>query len=427
MKTNSIAAKIAEHKKGNRGGIVSVCSAHPAVIAVAADLARRTGEILLIESTSNQVDQFGGYTGLTPQQFITQTREFLAEHCPDAPTAVFGGDHLGPNRWQHLPPEEAMQNSEELVRQYVAAGYDKIHLDCSMSCTGDPVPLPDEIVAERAARLCRIAEDTRKNMKDAVPLVYIIGTEVPVPGGAKETLHEVSPTSPDAARTTYAIHRNTFAAHGLGDDVWQRVIALVVQPGVEFDHNSVIDYQPEQATKLSAVANEFPYAIFEAHSTDYQTAKAFKSLVCDHFAILKVGPALTFAYREAIYALNHIAHELGLSAPDVQEKAEQLMLAAPEQWQKYYHGDAQTQKLLRHYSLSDRIRYYWSQPQLDEAVQGLLAAFGDSPLPFGLAHQYLPQAVEICHDNKAALTTKNLIFFNIYAALEPYFTAVSSK
>ena len=368
---NRVAAVIAAHKRHGCGGIVSVCSAHPAVIRAAEELAREYGATLLLESTSNQVDQFGGYTGLTPAQFIAQVKALL----PADANPVFGGDHLGPNRWQHLPSDEAMKNSEELIRHYVQAGYEKIHLDCSMSCAGDPVPLPDATVAERAARLCRIAEDTRAAMPDAVPLVYII--EVPVPGGAKEALDGVTPTTPDAARTTYRIHRETFAAHGLGDDVWARVVALVVQPGVEFNHHGVEDYRPERATALSAVANDFPHAVFEAHSTDYQTPQAFKALVRDHFAILKVGPALTFAYREAVYALNHIARELKLNAPDVETAAEALMLAEPAQWQKYYHGTADEQRLLRHYSLSDRIRYYWTQPQLNEAVQGLRAALGE--------------------------------------------------
>ena len=416
---NRVAAVIAAHKRHGRGGIVSVCSAHPAVIRAAAELAREYGATLLLESTSNQVDQFGGYTGLTPAQFIAQVKALL----PADANPVFGGDHLGPNRWQHLPSDEAMANSEELIRHYVQAGYEKIHLDCSMSCAGDPVPLPDATVAERAARLCRIAEDTRAAMPGAVPLVYIIGTEVPVPGGAKEALDGVTPTTPDAARTTYAVHKDTFTAHGLGDDVWARVVALVVQPGVEFDHHGVEDYRPERATALSAVANDFPHAVFEAHSTDYQTPQAFKDLVRDHFAILKVGPALTFAYREAVYALNHIARELKLNAPDVETAAEALMLAEPAQWQKYYHGTADEQRLLRHYSLSDRIRYYWTKPRLAKSVQELLDVLGTREIPLGVAHQYLPLGAEACRARGEKITADNLINNTIKAALAPYYAA----
>ena len=417
---NRVAAVIAAHKRHGRGGIVSVCSAHPAVIRAAEELAREYGATLLLESTSNQVDQFGGYTGLTPAQFIAQVKALL----PADANPVFGGDHLGPNRWQHLPSDEAMKNSEELIRHYVQAGYEKIHLDCSMSCAGDPVPLPDATVAERAARLCCIAEDTRAAMPGAVPLVYIIGTEVPVPGGAKEALDGVTPTTPDAARTTYAVHKDTFAAHGLGDDVWARVVALVVQPGVEFDPHGVEDYRPERATALSAVAHDFPHAVFEAHSTDYQTPQAFKDLVRDHFAILKVGPALTFAYREALFGLSQIAIELRLETDtDLIGEADTVMREAPADWQKYYHGDRREQRLLRAYSLSDRIRYYWTKPRLAKSVQELLDVLGTREIPLGVAHQYLPLGAEACRARGEKITADNLINNTIKAALAPYYAA----
>jgi len=417
---NRVAAVIAAHKRHGRGGIVSVCSAHPAVIRAAEELAREYGATLLLESTSNQVDQFGGYTGLTPAQFIAQVKALL----PADANPVFGGDHLGPNRWQHLPLDEAMKNSEELIRHYVQAGYEKIHLDCSMSCAGARAARPPAPAPARPARLCRIAEDTRAAMPDAVPLVYIIGTEVPVPGGAKEALDGVTPTTPDAARTTYAVHKDTFAAHGLGDDVWARVVALVVQPGVEFDHHGVEDYRPERAQALSDVADEFPNAIFEAHSTDYQTPEAFKNLVRDHFAILKVGPALTFAYREALFGLCQIAIELGLETDtDLIGEADIVMREDPADWQKYYHGDRREQRLLRAYSLSDRIRYYWTKPRLAKSVQELLDVLGTWEIPLGVAHQYLPLGAEACRARGEKITADNLINNTIKAALAPYYAA----
>ena len=72
--------------------------------------------------------------------------------------------------------------------------------------------------------------------------MYVIGTEVPVPGGAHETLDALTPTSPTAARATIVAHREAFERAGL-HDVWHRVVALVVQPGVEFDHVRVVDYE----------------------------------------------------------------------------------------------------------------------------------------------------------------------------------------
>ncbi len=98
---------------------------------------------------------------------------------------ILGGDHLGPNPWRALPAAEAMQRAETMVAEYARAGFGKIHLDASMACGGDPERLSDEVVAERAARLCRAAESA---CGAGVAPVYVIGTEVPVPGGATHSV-----------------------------------------------------------------------------------------------------------------------------------------------------------------------------------------------------------------------------------------------
>ncbi|WP_214465085.1 class II D-tagatose-bisphosphate aldolase non-catalytic subunit, partial [Enterobacter hormaechei] len=145
-----------------------------------------------IEATSNQVNQFGGYTGMTPADF----REFVFAIADKVGFAreriILGGDHLGPNCWQNLPAAQAMANADDLIKSYVAAGFKKIHLDCSMSCQDDPIPLTDGIVAERAARLAKVAEETCREHFGEADLEYVIGTEVPVPGGAHETLSELA-------------------------------------------------------------------------------------------------------------------------------------------------------------------------------------------------------------------------------------------
>ena len=201
-------------------------------------------------------------------------------------------------------------------------------------------------------------------------------------------------------------------------------MALVVQPGVEFDHHGVEDYRPERATALSAVAHDFPHAVFEAHSTDYQTPQAFKDLVRDHFAILKVGPALTFASREALFGLCQIAIELGLETDtDLIGEADIVMREDPADWQKYYHGDRREQRLLRAYSLSDRIRYYWTKPRLAKSVQELLDVLGTREIPLGVAHQYLPLGAEACRARGEKITADKLINNTIKAALAPYYAA----
>ena len=61
---------IARHKAGEPCGLYSVCSAHPLVIEATFRHVLRTGApFALIEATSNQVNQDGGYTGMRPAAF----------------------------------------------------------------------------------------------------------------------------------------------------------------------------------------------------------------------------------------------------------------------------------------------------------------------------------------------------------------------
>lgn len=298
---------VEQHKAGMPVGIFSVCSAHPWVLKAALRQAKARGTPVLVEATSNQVNQFGGYTGQTATQFRDALWRLADEVGLARERVWLGGDHLGPNAWQDRPAQEAMTLAETLIDDYVRAGFRKIHLDCSMSCADDPSPLGDAAVAERAARLCAVAERAWAQSGGEAP-VYVIGTEVPVPGGAQEALAGLQVTTPQAVAQTLETHRIAWQKAEL-NDAWQRTIALVVQPGVEFDHHSVERYQPQRADALSHFIERQPGMIYEAHSTDYQPPQAYRQLVRDHFAILKVGPALTFALREALFALDRIERE----------------------------------------------------------------------------------------------------------------------
>ncbi|WP_410679118.1 tagatose-bisphosphate aldolase subunit KbaZ [Citrobacter europaeus] len=423
-KVKHLTKMVEQHKRGKANGIYAVCSAHPVVLEATIRYAHANHTPLLIEATSNQVDQFGGYTGMTPADF----RGFVC-HLADSlnfsqDMLILGGDHLGPNRWQNLPAEEAMANADDLIKSYVIAGFKKIHLDCSMSCANDPVPLTDDIVAERAARLAKIAEETCMAHFGESDLVYVIGTEVPVPGGAHETLTELAVTTPDAARATLQAHYHAFEKRGL-EGIWPRIIALVVQPGVEFDHTHIIDYQPQKAVALSKMVEDYDTLVFEAHSTDYQTPQSLRQLVIDHFAILKVGPALTFALREALFSLAAIEEELlpAKACSGLRHVLESVMLDRPEYWQSHYHGDGNARRLARGYSYSDRVRYYWPDSQIDEAFERLVRNLADDPIPLPLISQYLPLQYVKVREGDLSATPRELIINHIQDILQQYHCA----
>jgi D-tagatose-1,6-bisphosphate aldolase subunit GatZ/KbaZ len=416
-----LASLVARHRGGERVGITSVCSANPLVLEAtmreAAAAGGGAGAPVLVEATSSQVNQDGGYTGMRPPDFRDLVHGIARSAGIDEGRVLLGGDHLGPNPWREQPAEEAMARAEELVRGYAAAGFTKIHLDCSMACGGDPSPPGDALVSERAARLAWVAEDAA----DGRSVSYVIGTEVPVPGGAAEAIHGLEPTSAAAARATLRAHREAFSRAGL-DEVWPRVRGLVVQPGVEFDEWSVVDYEPGRTGELQQVLGEQPGIVFEAHSTDYQTPDRLAALVRDHWAILKVGPGLTFALREALFALEAIERELCPSDEQSRLRAvlEGRMLARPGDWDRYYRGDERTRRLARVYSFSDRLRYYWPDPEVDGAVRRLLANLERVEIPLPLLAAWLPHEYARVRAREIAPEPRALVIEHVAAVLRDY-------
>lgn len=403
-----------------RRGIYSVCSAHPRVIEAAMRQAGADGTHLLLEATSNQVNQAGGYTGMTPAMFRDYVYGIAQEIGFDRSRLILGGDHLGPNPWQQLDARTAMRHAEEMVRLYVEAGFTKIHLDASMRCADDAAIVPDEVMAGRAAALCSAAESARARLGLA-PVVYVIGTEVPTPGGASHALNTLEVTTRDAVEHTLSVHRKAFHDAGL-DAAWERIIAVVVQPGVEFDHDSVVDYDAAKAGHLQGFLQAHPELVMEAHSSDYQKPRAYKELIRDGFAILKVGPALTFALREMLYALATIERELLPEAEQshLVETMEEIMLAHPENWQKYYRGSAEQQRLLRVYSYSDRIRYYWGRPEAETSVARLMRNLQQTAIPETLLSQYCPREYEAIREGRLRNDPEELVIASIRAVLESY-------
>lgn len=409
------------HKAGSGEGIYSVCSSHPLVIEAALREAARNEQWVLLEATSNQVNQFGGYTGMTPANFRSYVSGIAAAGALPVERVLLGGDHLGPNAWRAEPVTVAMARAEQLVGDYVSAGFRKIHLDCSMTCADDSSALTDAVVAQRAARLCHAAERAWRETGGEAPL-YVIGTEVPAPGGAAEDLGALAVTAPGAVTVTLDAHRDAFVALGLGA-AWERTVALVVQPGVEFDHHKVIDYDAAKARELSRRIEREPRFVYEAHSTDYQTPAALARLVRDHFSILKVGPATTFALREVLWALVDIQLELD---DETRESLKDVVVAAmsrdPGHWKPYY-TDSRSQSFDRQYSLSDRIRYYWNVPDVQRATAALLEDLSRHRIPMTLLSQFLPAQYEAVRDGSLTGDPKALVLEGVARVLRSYAAA----
>ena len=424
---------IRRNRRGEKVGAYAVCSAHPTVIAAAVRQAGEDESVLHVESTSSQVNQLGGYTGQTPAQFA----EFVCTAARQAglprDRVLLGGDHLGPYPWRDQPSKVAMHHACELVRACVLAGYNKIHLDASIACADDSKGGPDErTVAQRAALLCRAAETAFEDLSPgSCPILYVIGTEVPAPGG--ESLAGAPPavSAADQIHHTLDLFRTAFAEQNVSS-AWDRVIGMVVQPGVEFGANVIFDYDRQKAMALSSALPKHPALVYEAHSTDYQKPAALAEMVEDHFAILKVGPWLTFAFREAIFALSAIerewlGHRSGVRLSQVREALDAAMLRNPSYWRSYYHGSEEEMRIARTYSYSDRCRYYWGDAAVQQELSQLHANLRDSAPPLTLVSQYLPLQYEAIRTGVLQANAEEIIQEHIRNVLRAYAAACGAR
>ena len=415
------------NRAGEPPGIYSVCSADRSVLRAAMSQAARDGVLVLVEATTNQVNQFGGYTGMTPPDFRSFVHSIAAEVGLPAAQIVLGGDHLGPHTWRSGPADLAMERARDLVRDYVLAGFTKIHLDASMLLVGDPTdrPLDEATIADRAADLCAVAEEAVALLPAGVPRpVYVVGSEVPIPGGELADSAAPAVTSVDAIERTLDETRRAFARRGV-QEALERVFAIVTQPGVEFGDAVVFEYDDRAAASLATrLPDEAPF-IYEAHSTDYQTEDALRRMVRDHFAVLKVGPGLTFALREMLFALEAIEGEWlagrrGIAPSRLRETLQRVMVEHPEHWQAYFHGDEDELRFARDFSLSDRSRYYWPQPEVRASVERLIDNLSAHPIPLTLLSQYLPVQYRAVREGSLSGDPRALIGAGIGTVIDIY-------
>lgn len=424
---------IKSQKDGIPKGIYSICSSNEYVIEAAMEYALQKEINILIESTCNQVNQLGGYTGMKPLDFVNFIFSIANRVKFPKNKIILGGDHLGPNPWKRENSLNAMKKACSMVKEYALAGYFKIHLDASMGMVDDPKgkcgTLNPETIAQREARLCLEVEKVYKNIfnSDSILPVYVIGTEVPAPGGTKEARKNNEISSPFNLKRTIKLSKKAFYDLNL-KSAWERVIAVVVNLGIEYNNKEVVEYNRNNVQDLFRIIKQYPSLIIEAHSTDYQSRSALRNMVEDGVAILKVGPALTFAFREALFALCYIEKELFSNKPEIQsnliEVLEEMMLENPKYWLDYYKGNEEEKRLARKYSLLDRSRYYWNVSEIKKAIKILFKNLNKKRIPLALISRFMPIQYQRIKEGVIKNNTKELISDNIVRVLDQYYSAI---
>lgn len=428
---DSIRYMIERRNAGVLCGIASFCTANELVIEAVLEQAKKNGDVALIEATANQVNQFGGYTGMEPIDFKRFVYQIADKIDFPKENIILGGDHLGPLIWTGKNEDAAMEKAKELVRQFVKAGYKKIHLDTSMRLASDSIDekLSDEVIARRGAELYKICEEAyqellKENPSETRP-VYIIGSEVPIPGGAQDEEESITVTKPQDVENTLKVYRKEFDKAGF-DKAFENVIGIVVQPGVEFGDAEIFHYDRYNAKELCDSVKKYEGIVLEGHSTDYQSPQNLRMMVEDGIAILKVGPALTFALREGLFALSRIEEELITKEKRANfiDVLEDVMVSNPENWKKHYHGSEKELQIKRKYSFSDRCRYYFAQPEIIKSMEKLFDNLDSAEIPLSLLQQYMPLQYIKVRDKKLPMKARELAKDNIKMLIEDYNYAV---
>ena len=374
---------------------------------------------------------------MTPLDFKNFVLKIAEEVGFDKHKLFLGGDHLGPLTWTDLNEDEAMKNATELIKHYVGAGFTKIHIDTSMKVNDDDpdTRLSDETIARRGAYLAKVAQDTYAKLleedPEAIAPIYIVGSEVPIPGGAVGSEDNgVAVTKVEDFKATVATFEKAFLDNDL-QDAWDNVIAVVVQPGVEEKDSGCTEYDREKAKELMASIKDYPNLIFEGHSTDYQTKIKLKELVEDGVGILKVGPGLTFAMREALFALAHIEKELlygtDVKTSDLIEVLDKAMLSDDKYWKKHYQGTELEIRLKRKYSFSDRCRYYMPLPDVNDAINTLISNLNTYGIPLNLLSQFMPIQYTKVREGLLENNPEALIIDRIINTIDEYLYATNQS
>jgi D-tagatose-1,6-bisphosphate aldolase subunit GatZ/KbaZ len=433
MRTKGYLTDLVKNQKaGEPAGIYSVCTYNRHAVESTFRQALEDSSPVLIESTCNQVNHLGGYTGMRPGNFADYIHEVADEQGFPRQRLILGGDHLGPYPFRGEPAEAAMEKARQMVASYVSVGCSKIHLDASMRLGDDPgdenTPLDSEVIARRSAELAVTAEAGYKQYRQqgggAAPPVYVIGTEVPAPGGSDEVEEGLKVTEVSDFEETVSLAKKYFHHHGL-EDAWERVIAAVVQPGVEHGDHTIVDYDRRKSAKLTAALKKYPNLVFEGHATDYQKPEGLKAMVEDGIAVLKVGPSLTFTVRETVFALSRIEQELlgGDSLYTLShfiENLEKAMLRKPAHWKKHYSGDERELQFARKYSFFDRSRYYWVEPEVEQSLKLLMKNLRSVNIPLSILSQYLPVQFERVREGRLQKDPEVFICDRVMDVLKKY-------
>ena len=325
--------------------IPSFCTSNKEVLNSIMVFAKIYNLPLLIETTSNQVNQFGGYSKLTPRKFYNKIMKMTERFNLNKNRVRIGADHLGPLPWAKKNEKIAIKNSIRLFRDCVKTGFKKIHIDTGMNLKNDR-KLNKNIIIERCRKIYFSCTTDKFKKID-----FIFGTEVPAAGGSKK--FKLMQTSLDSIKDDVKEYKKL-----------RKNFSLVIEPGLSFTNNKAYKLNMVSFKKKLKFSKKLKF-FYEAHSTDYQSLGSLKKLVNNNFLYLKVGPEMTYSFMRAVLFLEKLEKKYFFSKISNIRKIISLEMDKKNiYWKDYYKGNIRKKEFLKFYSLLDRSRYYWTNKKV---------------------------------------------------------------
>jgi len=339
--------------------LFAACPNSLAVIRAAIRAARRNNAPIMFAATLNQVDQDGGYTGMTPRQFV-ETIRMETEAIHFTGPVVIAVDHGGPwlqdnHRTERWTLEETMQWVKRSFAGAIDAGYDMIHVDPTVDIELPPGKIiPVEVVVERTVELIAFCEDHRRK-KGLPPLAYEVGTEE-VHGGLADL---------DVFVRFFELLREGLTAAGL-PEVWPAFV--VGKVGTDL-HTTLFD--PETARTLVAIAGKYG-SVIKGHYTDnVENPEAYP---LSGMGGANVGPEFTEREYEALEELDTLEKDLVqkgriIKPSEIRDTLWQAVIRSGR-WKKWLlpgeePGDFSSLPQERQrWLIKTGCRYIWEQPEV---------------------------------------------------------------
>lgn len=338
--------------------IFAVCPNSVAVTKAAFRAARRNNAPIYFAATLNQIDVDGGYTGMTPADFVRMAR-LEAEAIHYTGTTVIAIDHGGPwlkdrqavERWS---PEEAMNGVKRSFEAAVLAGYDLIHVDPTVDIfvpKGEIISI--HLVVARTVELIAHVERFRRE-RGLPPVSYEVGTEEVHGGLADEKTFD----------TFLAELKTALKEAGL-EDVWPCFV--VGKVGTDL-HTATFD--PGVARVLTDKVR--PYGSFiKGHYTD-GVSNPEQYPLCGMGAA-NVGPEFTMSEYDALAELELLeSRELEKGTVAMASRMTgvlERLVRESGRWRKWLHEEEaglefdQLGAERRMWLVKTGCRYIWQRPE----------------------------------------------------------------